>query len=112
MEIVLFLLFVWSLVTVLGHGTWVAVRALVRGILAGTGEESLPQHDRREQEDLVAARRVLQRMSQAKLIEPAEANRWHQQLSQLPVPPQLLMQPVVAEEVLVATLVDQPSRSS
>ncbi|MGB7328300.1 MAG: hypothetical protein WBD31_25715 [Rubripirellula sp.] len=72
MEILLFLLVIWAFVTVVGHGSWVMIRGLIRLFAVQEPQDSQPGDATSEQRDLAAAHRVVSRLMGKGFIDTAQ----------------------------------------
>ncbi len=84
MEIVLVLLIVWFFVTVIGHGTWIALRGLIR-MVSYVPNRSTPVLN--QGNDIEATRRVVNRMVDEQLIDGDAASSLRTRLRELELGP-------------------------
>ncbi len=99
MEILVALFFAWLFVTLVGHGSWILVRAIFRALFSTSPPRPSPSQftPRRNsaQQDIASTWRVIGRMFDAKVIDEKQAVELREHLDQLhrlqsPLQPQSL----------------------
>ena len=83
MEFLIPLLIVWAIVIVVGHGSWVIIRACFRLFTGPTAPRDLPYPLSDEKADIAATRRVLGRMVGRSMLDDAVATELRDQLRNL-----------------------------
>ncbi|TWU47488.1 hypothetical protein Poly51_52880 [Rubripirellula tenax] len=83
MEVLLFLIFVWGFITVVGHASWVAIAAIVRLFAIADNDGSRPPSESSESRDLAAAQRVVSRLVAKGVLGAEAASEMRGQLREL-----------------------------
>ncbi len=83
MEIPIALLIIWLIVMLVGHGSWVMVRAIFRLFSGATEYRNPPYPLTDEKADIAATRRVIGRMTSRNLLDESVATKLRDQLRNL-----------------------------
>ena len=85
MEVLIALVVVWIAVVLIGHGSWIVMRLIIRMLFNPLNQTVTPPQER-EKQDLRAAYRVLDRMTDGGLLNPIETEEFRTKLAKLEYP--------------------------